>query len=197
MWNNNCPLPRSTVFLSQPTGGGKSLCRDAYAAIVGGITWSFSPLLPLQTDQVSKLNKYDKAPIVSINLDEYKSSTDRMSKIALELSSVTFKTPSSYILFCSPQLFTTSKIVLAMFKEHVRKKILNLLVIDEAHLFVQFGLYFRDEFLALKDSLFKTIICNEIDTLVPVLFMTATATKRTIDHLTLMTDLTFTSQNFF
>ena len=77
------------------------------------------------------------------------------------------------------------------------KKKLNLLVIDEAHLFVQFGLYFRDEFLALKDSLFKTIICNEIGTLVPILFMTATATKRTIDHLTLMTDLSFTSQNCF
>ena len=102
MWNNNCPLVRSAVFLSQPTGGGKSLCRDAYSAIVGGITWSFSPLLPLQTDQVSKLNNYSKAPIVSINLDEYKSSTDRMSKIAFELSSVTFQSPSSYILFCSP-----------------------------------------------------------------------------------------------
>ena len=65
MWNNNCPLVRSTVFLSQPTGGGKSLCRDAYSAIVGGITWSFSPLPPLQTDQVSKLNNYDNAPCAS------------------------------------------------------------------------------------------------------------------------------------
>ena len=176
---------------------GKSLCRDAYSAIVGGITWSFSPLLPLQTDQVSKLNNYDKAPLVPINLDEYKSSSERMTKIASELSSVTFKTPSSYILFCSPQLITTSKIVMEMFREHLRKEILNLVVVDEAHLFVQFGLYFRNEFLDLKDTLFKKLICNEVGTLVPVLFMTATATRRTIDHLSLMTDLTFTAPNCF
>ena len=51
MWNMNCALPRSTVFLLQPTGGGKSMCRDAYLSIVGGIAWSFSLLPPpLQTD---------------------------------------------------------------------------------------------------------------------------------------------------
>ena len=90
MWNNKCSLVRSTVFLSQPTGGGKSFCRDAYSAIVGGITWSFSPLLPLQTDQVSKLNNCDNAPLVPINLDEHKSSSERMTKIALELSFYSF-----------------------------------------------------------------------------------------------------------
>ena len=64
------------MFLSQPAGGGKLMYIDAYSAIVVGITWSFSPLLPLQTDQVSKLNNFVNAPLVSINLDEYKGSSD-------------------------------------------------------------------------------------------------------------------------
>ena len=140
MWNNNCALPRSTVFLSQPTGGGKSMCRDAYSAIIGGLTWSFSPLLPLQTDQVSKLNNFVNALLIAINLDKYKGSRNRISKIATVLSSVTFKTPTSYIIFCLPQLITSSEVVMNMFRDHLKKKILNLVVVDEAHLIVQFGL---------------------------------------------------------
>ena len=81
-----------------------------------------------------------------------------MSKIATVLSTVTFNTPTSYIIFCSPQLITTSAIVLNIFRDHLKKKILNLVVVDEAHLFVQFGLYFRNELLLLKDSVFKELI---------------------------------------
>ena len=173
------------------------MCRDAYSAIVGGITWSFSPLLPLQTDQVSKLNNFVNAPLIAINLDAYKGSHNRISKIATVLSSVTFKTPTSYIIFCSPQLITSSEVVMNMFRDHLKKKILNLVVVDEAHLIVQFGLYFRAEFILLKDSVFKELICNEVNTLAPVLFMTASATTRTIDLLGLMTNLSFTHDNCF
>ena len=118
MWNINYALPQSIVFLSQPTGSYKSMYMDAYAAIVGDTTWSLSQLLPLQTDQASKLNNYSNVPIISINLDEYKASLDRMSNIAIVLSTVTFEIPTLYIIFCSQQLITTSAIVLNMFWVH-------------------------------------------------------------------------------
>ena len=71
------------------------------------------------------------------------------------------------------------------------------MVVDKAHLFVQFESYFRNAFLLLKDSLFKELIYSEVNTLATVLFMTATSTNRTIDLLGLMTKLSFTADNCF
>jgi superfamily II DNA helicase RecQ len=39
----------------------------------------------------------------------------------------------------------------------IRKRLLVLLSIDEIHLFVQFGLYFRSEFLQLRTLLFDRV----------------------------------------
>jgi hypothetical protein len=55
-----CPasgISPAPIFLCQPTGGGKSLVRDGFAAGQGGITWSISPLLSLGADQETKINE--------------------------------------------------------------------------------------------------------------------------------------------
>ena len=87
--------------------------------------------------------------------------------------------------------------VLEIFRLNIHKEIFNLVTVDKAHLFLQFALCFRDNFLALKSTLFKMLINKEVGTLVPVLFMTVTSTKLTIDHLTLMIGLSFTAPNCF
>ena len=139
--------------------------RLQFKFVVDGIACSlFLPLL-LQTDQVSKLNNYDNAPLLLINLNHYKSLMKRMSKIALKLSSVSSKTSSSYILFCLPKVTTTSKIFLKMFREHLRKEIPNLVTIDERIYFFKFRLCFQNNFLTLKDALVTSIMFNEIGNL--------------------------------
>ena len=79
----------------------------------------------------------------------------------------------------------------------IRKRLLVLLAIDEIHLFVQFGLYFRSEFLQLRTLLFDRVRLPNHRTRIPVLFMTATATAPLIRHLQLITGISFGRSNIF
>ena len=65
-------MPPAAVLLVAPTGEGKSMVRDIFAAGQGGIHWSISPLLSFTADQKSKLNTVsiqDDSAVVAINLD--------------------------------------------------------------------------------------------------------------------------------
>jgi hypothetical protein len=79
----------------------------------------------------------------------------------------------------------------------IRKRLLVLLVINEIHLFVQFGLYFQSEFLQLRTLLFDRVRLSNHRTCMPVLFMTATTTAPMIRHLQLITGLSFNRSNIF
>jgi len=72
MTNPRSGVPPGAVLLCQPTSGGKSITRDAFAACQGGVTWSISPLLALGADQESKINtnakQLDNQKIVAIHL---------------------------------------------------------------------------------------------------------------------------------
>jgi hypothetical protein len=50
-------IPPSPTFLCAPTGGGKSIACDYFAAGQGYISWCILPLLSLGADQVIKINK--------------------------------------------------------------------------------------------------------------------------------------------
>ena len=51
---SRCVIP-STTLLCAPTGGGKSLARDTFAAGQSGVSICICPLLALGADQVSKI----------------------------------------------------------------------------------------------------------------------------------------------
>jgi hypothetical protein len=54
-----CPssgIPPLPTFLCAPTGGGKSMARDYFAAGQGSVSWFISPLLSLGADRVIKIN---------------------------------------------------------------------------------------------------------------------------------------------
>ena len=64
-------LKTEPIFLSQPTGRGKSFVRDTFAASVGGITINIAPLLSLNADQKNKLKSKSKCSNVhTLHLDE-------------------------------------------------------------------------------------------------------------------------------
>jgi hypothetical protein len=86
-----------------------------------------------------------------------------------------------------------------MFTDLIDQNALQLLCINKAHLFVQFGLYFRDEFLQLKQLVFaKCLIPNNPRfTKIPVLFMTATSTTTILRQLESLTGFEFAMENVF
>jgi hypothetical protein len=84
------------------------------------------------------------------------------------------------ILFSSPQALVNCALWRSLLFRLLRNRRLKLVCIDEIHLFAQFGLWFRSEFFALRDALFKHLLvfdrdCQPHRTRVPILGMTATA----------------------
>ena len=83
---------------------------------------------------------------------------------------------------------------------------LNLLCIDEVHLFIDFGLSFRRQFLYLRDKIFNKLIETHINTnnqststtlKLPILCMTATFNTNLLHLLQQVTNITFNPHRFF
>jgi superfamily II DNA helicase RecQ len=154
--SNIAPGP---VLLCHPTGGGKSLVRDTFAVAYGGITWCISPLLSLAADQVTKLQQQAAlSSIVAIHLEKHTQDASKLRQLCLQLASIPNSSSSTIIVFSSPQFLVDNLLVRNLFctlslnHDDSKKNGLTLLAIDEVHLFAQFGLYFRDEFLQLRAS---------------------------------------------
>jgi hypothetical protein len=193
------------VFLVQTTGGGKSLVRDTVAAATKGVTLSISPLLSLGADQESALNLevYDDCgPIGAYHLDEFSTVPTKQTSIVKEALALTSDTTKCIILFSSPQAIVENKVWCDMVAKLIDNGILRLVCVDEVHLFCSFGLSIRGEIAALKPCLFSKLVVPSDDgsttTVCPVLVMTATATKNTVEQFTKLTGLAIsTDSNVF
>ena len=69
--------------------------------------------------------------------------------------------------------------------------LLRFVYVDEAHLFVHYDLYFRQEFIMFSATLFSPLLLpdNCFCTKIPVMFMTATCTRDKLHHLQQLSDL--------
>ena len=118
------------------------LFRDGFAAAQGGITWSISPLLSLGADQEMKINeKAIQGPnqlIKAIHLDNYRKPEEQKG-IAERLFKIGKDSSVTIIILSSPQAIRDSITFQNVYKHGAKSGSLKLLVIDEAHLFVQFG----------------------------------------------------------
>jgi superfamily II DNA helicase RecQ len=173
-------LKPSPVFLCHPTGSGKSLMRDTFAIAQGGATWCISPLLSLAADQETKVNAGSNTTITAIHIDAYHSPAAQ-KLLRDHITSLSLSSPTTPIILSSPQAIVHNSIYRSMLHTLIRKRLLVLLVIDGIHLFVQFGLYFQSKFLQLRTLLFDRVRLSNHQTRMPVLFMTATATARSLD----------------
>src|SRR3989338_8790108 len=162
-------LQKKDSLVIMPTGGGKSLCYQIPALQFEGLTLVISPLISLMKDQVDNL----KANGISA---EYINSTllnDEIINIQKKIIGKEIK-----LLYIAPE-----RLALESFMEFLKKLQISLIAIDEAHCISEWGHDFRPEYRNLK--VLKTIFAN-----IPIIALTATATKRVQEDILKQLNLT-------
>jgi len=140
-----CIIRRQDSIVVLPTGGGKSLCFQAPAVTMPGLTIVVSPLISLMKDQVDTLNECGvpaERIDSSLSFDEHKAVLARIHNKSLKL------------LYLSPE-----RLVSDGFVEVLQKVELSFIAVDEAHCVSMWGHDFRPEYrkLGLLKQIFPDI----------------------------------------
>ncbi len=140
------------------TGFGKSICYQMPYLITKKSVIVVSPLIALMTDQMEELKKL-KIPVTVLN-----STCKNKEEIIDEILAGENK-----IIYITPEYMEHCEAFIKMMGENEQ---LALIAIDEAHCVSTWGLDFRKSYTELKQ------IRDWIDSSVPILALTATASKK-------------------
>ncbi|MDD5377084.1 MAG: RecQ family ATP-dependent DNA helicase [Candidatus Gracilibacteria bacterium] len=157
------------VFM--PTGGGKSLTYQIPGIALPGITIVISPLISLMKDQIDKLRERG---IASVCINSTISSQEQRD--ILEEIRYPGKFPIKFVYIAPERLHSEE------FLSVISKVKVSLIAIDEAHCVSQWGHDFRPSYMKIKDFIknLRNRECpdEEENTPIPVIALTATATKK-------------------
>jgi len=157
-----------------PTGGGKSICFQVPAMAKPGICVVVSPLIALMKDQVENLKSRGIEAIAIFS---------GMGKREIDILLDNCIYGSVKFLYLSPE-----RLLSGLVRERIRHMNVNLFAVDEAHCISQWGYDFRPPYLHLHEL-------RKLHPEVPVLALTATATKRVVEDI--QQRLQFKEENVF
>lgn len=160
-------LENRDLLIIMPTGGGKSLCFQLPALLKPGLTVVVSPLIALMQDQVDTLvdNGIGATFLNStLSRDEVRSREMAILQGRIKL------------LYVAPERLLAERF--APFLDQVRSQVgIAALAIDEAHCVSEWGHDFRPEYRQIKQL-------RQRYPDIPILALTATATKRVQQDIT-------------
>ena len=133
-----------TLMISLPTGGGKSLISQLLAATEPKLTLVIVPTVSLMNDQYLQAKYCITDALVKNNVYCYKSGSDN----SLLINSIKNKT--ARLIFTSPEAVLKSSIFNDELRKAAQNNYLHNVVIDEAHIVVDWGVKFRPEFQFLS-----------------------------------------------
>lgn len=147
-------------FVLMPTGGGKSLCYQLPALLMGGTAVIISPLIALMKNQVDAMRTFSEEDGVAHFMNS------SLNKSAIEQVKSDIRSGKTKLLYVAPESLTKEENI-----EFLSTIEISFYAIDEAHCISEWGHDFRPEYRRIRP------IVSEIGKH-PIIALTATATPK-------------------
>ena len=154
-------LNRKNTFVIMPTGGGKSLCYQLPSLLLDGTAIVISPLIALMKNQVDAMRGFSEENSIAHVLNS-SLSAEEVNKVKDDV-----KSKKTKLLYLAPE--SLAKPVNIEFLKSVN---ISFMAIDEAHCISEWGHDFRPEYRNIRS------ILNKINSTIPLIALTATATPK-------------------
>lgn len=163
-----------TTLVSLPTGGGKSLITQTLSYQKEGLTIIIVPTVSLAIDQVRVAKKIIKSSSIENEVFYYSSGVDAGPILQA------IKKQQAKMLFISPEAVINNPGFTAVVKEANTSRYLKNIIIDEAHIVVDWGASFRIDYQCLESWRKKLFLSNPS---IRTILLSATYEQRCISIL--------------
>jgi len=167
----------NNTFVIMPTGGGKSLCYQLPALVLGGTAIVVSPLIALMKNQVDAIRSLGNEPGIAHVLNSSLTKTE-IAQVKKDITSGITK-----MLYVAPESLTKEENL-----SFLNEVPISFVAIDEAHCISEWGHDFRPEYRNLRN------IVRQLGD-VPMIGLTATATPKVQEDI--LKNLDMPSANSF